>query len=82
MEKLPGDQPSRQQQQQEDVVVVDVPRYSFVESAHALHYYYERGLLKEPPSDSQVEVLKGLTNGNGAELRTWCVGATHITGMP
>ena len=77
----PAAKQHQQQQEQGPVVVVDVPRYSFVETAHALHYYYERGLLKDAPSEQEVEVLRGVTNGNGAELRTWCVGATQLTGM-
>jgi hypothetical protein len=39
-----------------------------VEVAHLLHFYHERGMA-EAPSASQVEKLRAITNGSGADLR-------------
>jgi len=44
-----------------------------VETAHALHFYHERGLTAEPPSARQVAAMRALTNGSGADLRKWCL---------
>jgi hypothetical protein len=41
-------------------------------------YYHERGLLEEVPSEGEVAKLHALTNGNGAEVRQWCVGSTQL----
>ncbi|KAG1671648.1 hypothetical protein FOA52_006879 [Chlamydomonas sp. UWO 241] len=46
-----------------------MPRYSLVESGHALYWYWERGMLPAAPTKSQVEALHALTNGNARELR-------------
>ncbi|KAI8473917.1 MAG: mitochondrial ribosomal death-associated protein 3-domain-containing protein [Monoraphidium minutum] len=50
------------------VVKFDMPRFSAVEVAHLLHFYHERGLA-EAPSRGQVDKLRAITNGSGADLR-------------
>ncbi|WIA19097.1 hypothetical protein OEZ85_003745 [Tetradesmus obliquus] len=57
-----------------------MPRFSPVETAHALFYYHERGLVPAPPSQQQVASMRALTNGSGEELRRWSVSITQ-TGM-
>ncbi|WIA39381.1 hypothetical protein OEZ86_005486 [Tetradesmus obliquus] len=57
-----------------------MPRFSPVETAHALFYYHERGLVPAPPSQQQVAAMRALTNGSGEELRRWSVSITQ-TGM-
>jgi len=52
-----------------EVDVYHMPRYSFVETAHAMWYYMERGLLGAPPSEAQVRRVRALTNGHGGEVR-------------
>lgn len=49
--------------------VVHLPRYSEVEVAHALYYYYEAGLSADVPTHRQVLKMRALTNGNARELR-------------
>jgi hypothetical protein len=48
-----------------------------VEVAHALFYYYERGLTAAPPSHRQVAAMRALTNGSGTDLRRWCLKVTQ-----
>jgi hypothetical protein len=48
-----------------------------IETAHALHYYHERGLIAQPPSARQVCAMRALTNGSGTDLRRWCVKVTQ-----
>jgi hypothetical protein len=48
-----------------------------VETAHALFYYHERGLVPAPPSEQQVAAMRALTNGSGEELRRWSVSVTQ-----
>jgi small subunit ribosomal protein S29 len=55
-----------------------VPRLSEAEVAHALHYYYERGLLGCPPSAAEVRKMAALTAGNGAELRRLALEVTAV----
>eukprot|EP00879_Flechtneria_rotunda_P024773 GHRR01026283.1.p1 GENE.GHRR01026283.1~~GHRR01026283.1.p1 ORF type:complete len:312 (+),score=113.83 GHRR01026283.1:643-1578(+) len=55
----------------------DMPRFSPVETAHALFYYHECGLVPATPSLQQVTALRALTDGSGAELRRWSVKITQ-----
>jgi hypothetical protein len=48
-----------------------------VETAHALFYYHERGIVPAPPSQQQVAAMRALTNGSGEELRRWSVKITQ-----
>lgn len=48
-----------------------------VETAHALYYYHERGLVPSPPSEQQVAAMKSITNGSGKELRMWSLSITQ-----
>ncbi|KAF6251103.1 mitochondrial ribosomal death-associated protein 3-domain-containing protein [Scenedesmus sp. NREL 46B-D3] len=57
--------------------VYHMPRFSPVETAHALFYYHERGLVPAPPSQQQVAAMRALTNGSAEELRRWSVMITQ-----
>lgn len=45
-----------------------IPRYSAIETAHALHYMWEVGRAPVAPSQEQVDKVLALSNGNGREV--------------
>ncbi len=55
-----------------------LPRYSFVEAAHVLCYYHERGLLGDVPTEQQVVNLRSITNGDARELRRLALQASML----
>jgi len=55
--------------------VLEVPRLSPVEVAHAVQHYHECGACAQPPTHAQVKQLLTLTAGNWDELRTLVVRA-------
>jgi small subunit ribosomal protein S29 len=65
-------------QQQQQQGIYSIPRFSEAEVAHALHHYYERGLIGCPPSAAEVRKMAALTSGNGAELRRLSVEVTAV----